>query len=762
MGDHVCSSGMPTKSLLQSDVFARPRRPERAPDMGFGSQATFLKPGRQAPPQIDPSAANRPFLRPNELTPASSGASSYGPSPITPSSGRRMPFRSMTAPSPQGPPSPEFSNLDCAFPPFVSSRSGTPRTGTPVSESRGSESHFDNDYVREHAEPYNLGSRGHSRGRSATSVRSRSGSSLGARDISRPSTANSNRRRPSLASLGGGPRPSTAQQPPVPNLPPQGFSELQRLPMRDNDSSAPKPFRPQGGYGGLGDSPALPENPYNPYKFEPYRQDKAQGLGLEFGQSGNKSSASESELFLPQGGKEGERGPLFQRPPNPVDKSLPTRPSNGSIPSPTRSQTFPRHNENRDSGIGRRPSEPVPRHSRSPSPGGHQILDDRGFETSPSRQFAPEPNFSPDRGRRQEHQPSKDFFPPRNSSRKRGLNSLRPDPLPPMPDFASDLDIGNPYHTPSDSGSSHLSSLSGAQTTSSRSTNSPPPPASPFHKRSGTRERNLLGGDMPAPLRLGASKYGVPESPTDPLMQKGRLSPIPPPNPKHTYLPPSSASVISSSSTSSRPRRNPTLSSTKGTCRACSLPITGKSVSSADGRLTGKYHKECFVCKTCGEPFRTTDFYVLNDHPYCGQHYHALNGSLCASCGNGIEGPFLETAVTQSKGQEKFHPDCFACTTCRIQLSDDYFELMGKPYCERDAFRATQTQGHRRGPSLENTMSSGSGKPRGWPPGGPPFLGVGLGNGNPGRTMSGRNRFPERRTTKLMMNPGGMMPGGMI
>ncbi|KAG9812532.1 hypothetical protein KCU98_g20803, partial [Aureobasidium melanogenum] len=38
--------------------------------------------------------------------------------------------------------------------------------------------------------------------------------------------------------------------------------------------------------------------------------------------------------------------------------------------------------------------------------------------------------------------------------------------------------------------------------------------------------------------------------------------------------------------------------SSKHICRGCSEPIQGKSVKAADGRLTGRYHKHCFVCKT--------------------------------------------------------------------------------------------------------------------------------------------------------------------
>ena len=169
------------------------------------------------------------------------------------------------------------------------------------------------------------------------------------------------------------------------------------------------------------------------------------------------------------------------------------------------------------------------------------------------------------------------------------------------------------------------------------------------------------------------------------------------------------------------PVRRP-MTANKGKCRGCAEIIQGKSVSSADGRLTGRYHKRCFVCKTCKEPFKTADFYVIENNPYCQRHYHELNGSVCKSCDRGIEGQYLETELKQ-----KFHPHCFTCQVrmssrswllctdleqdCHKILRDDYFELSGKVLCEQHAFRAAQE---------------------------PSLLG-------PGR------RHPERRTTRLMM-----------
>lgn len=143
-------------------------------------------------------------------------------------------------------------------------------------------------------------------------------------------------------------------------------------------------------------------------------------------------------------------------------------------------------------------------------------------------------------------------------------------------------------------------------------------------------------------------------------------------------------------------------------CRGCDQVIIGKSIASADGRLTGRYHKACFSCKQCKSPFETATFYVHDNHPYCGRHYHELNGSLCKKCDDGIEGQYLETGQAQ-----KFHQGCFTCDDCQKPLQDDYYELGGKALCETHAFRP-----------MHQTSLLG-----------------------PGR------RHPERRTTRLMMMP---------
>lgn len=171
------------------------------------------------------------------------------------------------------------------------------------------------------------------------------------------------------------------------------------------------------------------------------------------------------------------------------------------------------------------------------------------------------------------------------------------------------------------------------------------------------------------------------------------------------------------SSHNRQPSRNPRP---RGNCKACQEPITGKSISSADGRLTGRYHKACFVCATCREAFSSATFYVHEDRPYCEQHYHKLNGSLCGSCHRGIEGQYLEDEVPQ-----KYHPGCFRCGDCGVVLRDGYFDVGGRSYCERDAWRrmqsAARAQQQQMGPPPPQQLRPG-GPGMQAPPGGIPSI----------------------------------------
>ncbi|KAJ6525592.1 hypothetical protein B0H19DRAFT_1197892 [Mycena capillaripes] len=119
-------------------------------------------------------------------------------------------------------------------------------------------------------------------------------------------------------------------------------------------------------------------------------------------------------------------------------------------------------------------------------------------------------------------------------------------------------------------------------------------------------------------------------------------------------------------------------------CRRCNLPIEKQAVSSSDGQLKGKYHRECFNCYTCHKPFPDKTFYVLDGKPLCAYHYHEANDSLCAAarCGQPIEGP-----CAISHAGDRYHPEHMLCEFpgaggCKERL-DEYWEIDGRMLCER-------------------------------------------------------------------------------
>lgn len=128
---------------------------------------------------------------------------------------------------------------------------------------------------------------------------------------------------------------------------------------------------------------------------------------------------------------------------------------------------------------------------------------------------------------------------------------------------------------------------------------------------------------------------------------------------------------------------------------------------------TTQYHPSCFSCSACPTKLKS-EFYVFEARPYCQQHYHRLNGSLCTnrSCGGPIEGPcvslvgkangdggrcsssssslsppfgslVLRTMTDTTSATD--HPECFKCATCQTPLLEYHFVISRLPYCERHA-----------------------------------------------------------------------------
>ena len=400
-----------------------------------------------------------------------------------------------------------------------------------------------------------------------------------------------------------------------------------------------------------------------------------------------------------------------------------------------RSQTFPIDNQsgsNDASGanrLSRRPSEPVHlSHTRKPSVAAanrplHEIGSTSSFKphrSTASRNVSPA--MTEDTPRQQPAPLSVDITADRNDPR---LSDAPPVPLPVKDEDYS----GNSFHTPTESISSNGSSSTDARTSSSRS--SPPLSGSPyysmrkpsdFHGPNDSPNLSAVAKDEAEKARRGPARsfsrplyprsaetslqtenaLQVHPSPISPPLSTGSSSPSPWPHSQPMSPQTIEGTLAAANTQNSQSLSHPDLASPlssvaspisplgisprerppKGNCRGCNEQIKGKSVSSADGRLTGRFHKQCFVCKTCKEPFPTADFYVLENDPYCFRHYHELNDSICMACDSGIEGQYLETEAKQ-----KFHPQCFTCQApeCHHVLSGDYFELNSKILCEQHA-----------------------------------------------------------------------------
>jgi len=93
--------------------------------------------------------------------------------------------------------------------------------------------------------------------------------------------------------------------------------------------------------------------------------------------------------------------------------------------------------------------------------------------------------------------------------------------------------------------------------------------------------------------------------------------------------------------------------------------------------LGGYWHPKCFVCQEPGcGPFDKAKFFELNGKPYCEKHYLQRIGAACAFCGQPINGKCV------SAMGKRFHPQCFKCSLCQNPLTQGIFkEHYEKPYC---------------------------------------------------------------------------------
>lgn len=101
-------------------------------------------------------------------------------------------------------------------------------------------------------------------------------------------------------------------------------------------------------------------------------------------------------------------------------------------------------------------------------------------------------------------------------------------------------------------------------------------------------------------------------------------------------------------------------------CAACRLPLKGKYMTANDQM----YHAECFTCKKCTKRIQGGYFPQPSGGFWCSDCFEASQPKeFCAGCRQEIKGEYL----TDSKKQ-KFHPRCFNCSKCRMQINGPYVD----------------------------------------------------------------------------------------
>ena len=756
MGDHICtgqSAESPPKSripnlsnpftLRQYNASDRPlpetqRRNGETPFIHTRAPTLNKKPSRIALPKINATAANQSYLSPEHK-----GLDT----PMTPGmSGGKPGFqRSMTSPMPRlydpRPPSPELSaNLDCAFPPFPASSSSTPMRSassqgrrTPGSDraqsradSRSASRNEQHNLTVE--DPYSY---------EPKSPRTNGGESVMQKLNTLKSGPFAARRQESADSKDGATYPS-GRRPSAP--------EVQRRPSTaaSNKSHSSRPTTP-GSTKSQSESSRIPKKVPPPAR--PTRNPSEDMFSPAFLE---QFSAEPAEVEQPPASASNDTNRTYPAPAistsqtlarqrsEPALRSLLRRPSlanapSSALPLPPRSQS--RNGARVDHRMQDAPPvpKPVPQHRQqaslhTPSDSESTVstaqssnYSNNTYSTRPSP-FGSVEAFSPISNALNR---SEDY----EGLRPAGLNVRSQQKVSPgeRAELPRQATPPRSFTRPPATAAATLSSredffalespMDPAMLPRRQPEALPPQPEVSPKKASPERTRTPVDVprldrmlDRPAlsiPQGTPKSEYAVDSAHyTSPSVASPSLSSARTPSPSSLQAPP----IPDQPQQKRHHVRRPT-NGHKPTCRGCGLMIEGKSVKAADGRLTGRWHKACFVCRTCDAPFLTADFYVINNQPYCEHHYHQQNGSLCHGCNHGIEGQYLETTSSTRQGvvEKKYHPRCFTCSQCRMILTDDYFEISSRVYCERHALAAMRVQAHAAGiqglyPTDQRTM----------------------------------------------------------
>lgn len=119
----------------------------------------------------------------------------------------------------------------------------------------------------------------------------------------------------------------------------------------------------------------------------------------------------------------------------------------------------------------------------------------------------------------------------------------------------------------------------------------------------------------------------------------------------------------------------PPPSSGRPPCARCGEQIRGAGLKA----LGAAWHKDCFVCTHCGQPF-TGKILQKDGNPYCENDFRTLFGGSqarnCRACGERITGPFMKAL------NGFWHADHFVCRECGGSVSEGYYEKDDWPHCK--------------------------------------------------------------------------------
>eukprot|EP00042_Codosiga_hollandica_P049635 m.580506 g.580506 ORF g.580506 m.580506 type:complete len:138 (+) comp57928_c0_seq8:158-571(+) len=114
-----------------------------------------------------------------------------------------------------------------------------------------------------------------------------------------------------------------------------------------------------------------------------------------------------------------------------------------------------------------------------------------------------------------------------------------------------------------------------------------------------------------------------------------------------------------------------TLFSTK--CSRCDQSILTEIITA----IGKSWHKSCFTCVDCMQPFPAGDFFDIDGQPYCNTHHASRRNLSCAGCQQ-----LLGTGRVVNAAGKRWHPEHFKCSKCAtVLVAGGFSSLDSKPYC---------------------------------------------------------------------------------